>query len=134
MCSPTRASILTGRYPQRFGAIFDGALSGTKQRTRGLPLTAVTLAEVLATADVPGGIVNLLTGFVDELLPHMAGHMDVNALLLCTDDEESRRQAEELGAENVKRVVVREDAPLEEDPYEILAFQEIKTTWHPVGV
>lgn len=114
--------------------IMVGGNSSVVLASQGKPLCAVTLAEVLGTADVPAGVVNLLTGFADELLPHMAGHMDVNSLLLCADDADARRQAEELAAENVKRVVLREDVPLEEDPYEILAFQEIKTTWHPVGV
>ena len=98
------------------------------------PLCAVTLAEVLNSSDVPGGVVNLLTGMRDELLPHMSGHMDVNAMLLCSDDEKERKLVQENAVENVKRVTLQPDGPLEESPYHILAFEEIKTTWHPVGV
>ncbi|MDE0826083.1 MAG: aldehyde dehydrogenase family protein [Akkermansiaceae bacterium] len=98
------------------------------------PLTAITFAEVLNSSDVPGGVVNLVTGFADELLPVMSSHMDVNALLLCSDDAKAAAGAREQGAENVKRVVVKPDAPLEESPYHVMDFQEIKTTWHPVGV
>jgi len=98
------------------------------------PLCAITLAEVLNSSDVPGGVVNILTGFRDELLSHLGGHMDVNALLLCSDEVAERKVAQENAAENVKRVILHADRPLEESPYHILEFQEIKTTWHPVGV
>ena len=98
------------------------------------PLCAITLAEVLNSSDVPAGVVNILTGYRDELLPHFAEHMDVNALLLCSDEEEEAKMAGKKAAENLKRVVSHPDSPLEEDPYHILDFQEIKTTWHPVGV
>ncbi|NNM30159.1 MAG: aldehyde dehydrogenase family protein [Akkermansiaceae bacterium] len=114
--------------------IMVGGNSAVVLASRKRPLCAITLAEVLNSSDVPGGVVNLLTGFADELLPHMAGHMDVNSILLCSEDAKACKAARELASENVKRVVLRDDAPLEEDPYEILAFQEIKTTWHPVGV
>ncbi len=97
------------------------------------PLSAITFAEVLNSSDVPGGVVNLLTGFREELLPGMSGHMDVNALLLCTDDAGEAAAAREQGAENVKRVVVRPDGVLGESPYHVMDFQEVKTTWHPVG-
>lgn len=97
------------------------------------PLTAITFAEVLNSSDVPGGVVNLMTGFADELLPVMSSHMDVNALLLCTDDGKAAAAAREQGAENLKRVVVKSDGVLEESPYHVMDFQEIKTTWHPVG-
>ena len=100
---------------------------------KGHPLTAITFAEVLNSSDVPGGVVNLLTGFREELLPVMSSHMDINALLLCSDEAGEAEAAREAGAENVKRVVVRPDAVLGESPYHILDFQEVKTTWHPVG-
>ena len=98
------------------------------------PLCAITLAEVLNSSDVPGGVVNILTGDVTELLPTMSAHMDVNALLLCSDDEEAQGLAQREAAENVKRVILSEAAPPSEDPYHILSFQEVKTTWHPIGV
>ncbi|MED5418170.1 MAG: aldehyde dehydrogenase family protein [Verrucomicrobiota bacterium] len=98
------------------------------------PLCAITLAEVLNSSDVPGGTVNILTGLRDELLPQFAEHMDVNALLVCSDESGDIRLAQERAVENVKRVIPHADAPLAESPYHILDFQEIKTTWHPVGV
>lgn len=98
------------------------------------PLCAITLAEVLNSSDVPGGVVNILTGDSTELLPTMSAHMDVNALLLCSDKEESQEVAQREAAENVKRVILHDSDPLVEDPYHILSFQEVKTTWHPIGV
>jgi acyl-CoA reductase-like NAD-dependent aldehyde dehydrogenase len=95
------------------------------------PLAAVELAEVLATSDVPGGVVNLLTGLRDELAPWLAGHMDVNALDLAGADGQVD-ELERLAAENVKRVV--RGKPDEQSPWEIAHFLELKTVWHPVGV
>jgi acyl-CoA reductase-like NAD-dependent aldehyde dehydrogenase len=95
------------------------------------PLAAVELAEVLATADVPGGVVNILTGHRDELAPVLAGHMDVNALDVSGADGEVP-ELERLAAENVKRVV--HGAPDDQSPWEIAGFLELKTVWHPIGV
>jgi acyl-CoA reductase-like NAD-dependent aldehyde dehydrogenase len=94
------------------------------------PLAAVTLAEVLATSDVPGGVVNLLTGRRRELAPVLAGHMDVNALDLAgaTDDV---AELERLAADSVKRVVANGDG---QSPWHAAAFLELKTVWHPIGV
>lgn len=97
-------------------------------------LTAVSFAEVLATSDVPVGVVNLLTGLRSELVLEFSRHMDLNGLLLCSDDEAERREAELEAAENLKRVILKPDQALPASPYAILAGQEIKTTWHPVGV
>jgi acyl-CoA reductase-like NAD-dependent aldehyde dehydrogenase len=106
------------------------------------PLPAVTLGEVLATSDLPGGVVNLLSGFTAELIGPLAAHMDVDALDLAGLDLALYRDAELAAAANVKRVV----APLRlssrawlddaraQDPYWIAAFLEIKTVWHPIGV
>jgi acyl-CoA reductase-like NAD-dependent aldehyde dehydrogenase len=95
------------------------------------PLAAIELAEALATADVPGGVVNLLTGYRQELSPWLAGHMDVNALDLTGADEDAG-ELERLAAENVKRVV--RGAVDGQSPWEIAPFLELKTVWHPVGV
>jgi acyl-CoA reductase-like NAD-dependent aldehyde dehydrogenase len=95
------------------------------------PLAAIELAEALATSDVPGGVVNILTGHRSELAPWLAGHMDVNAIDLAGADGEAP-ELERLAADNVKRVVRgRADR---QSPYEIAAFLELKTVWHPVGV
>jgi acyl-CoA reductase-like NAD-dependent aldehyde dehydrogenase len=95
------------------------------------PLAAIELAEVLATSDVPGGVVNLLTGRRDELAPVLAAHMDVNALDLAGADGQAA-ELERLAAENVKRVV--RGTPDGQSPWEIAAFLELKTVWHPIGV
>jgi acyl-CoA reductase-like NAD-dependent aldehyde dehydrogenase len=95
------------------------------------PLAAVELGEVLATSDVPGGVVNLLTGHRDELAPWLAGHMDVNAIDLAGADGQVD-ELERLAAENVKRVVRGE--PDAQSPWDIADFLELKTVWHPIGV
>ena len=94
-------------------------------------VAAVELAEALATSDFPGGAVNVLTGFADELAPWLAGHMDVNAIDL-TGIEGSPAELERSAAENVKRVI-RADADAQ-SPWEIAAFLELKTVWHPIGL
>jgi acyl-CoA reductase-like NAD-dependent aldehyde dehydrogenase len=94
------------------------------------PLAAIELAEALATSDVPGGVVNLLTGQHEELGPVLASHMDVNAIDLCGADGDGP-ELERLAADNVKRVVHgRADV---QSPWEISAFLELKTVWHPMG-
>src|SRR5689334_12380641 len=95
------------------------------------PLAAIELAEALATADVPGGVVNILTGVHEELAPWLAGHMDVNALDVTGADGEVA-QLERLAAENVKRVV--RGAADDQSAWEISRFLELKTVWHPIGV
>jgi len=94
------------------------------------PLAAIELAEAIATSDVPGGVVNILTGHRSELAPWLASHMDVNALDLAGVDGDAP-ELERAAADNVKRVVHgRADA---QSPWEIAAFLELKTVWHPVG-
>lgn len=100
----------------------------------GNPLSAISFAEVLATADVPSGVVNILTGQRDELVSVFARHMDVNALLLCSNSAKERKTAELEAVENLKRVICQPDAQVPQGPYHILDFQEIKTTWHPLGL
>lgn len=101
------------------------------------PLPAISLAEVLATSDVPGGVVNVLTGFTKELVPWLAGHMDVNAIDVTGVPEDMRAEVESLSAENVKRVTrapVADPFSAEaQSPYQITALMEFKTVWHPVG-
>jgi acyl-CoA reductase-like NAD-dependent aldehyde dehydrogenase len=109
------------------------------------PLPAITLAEVLATSDVPGGVVNLLTGLKPELVPVLAGHADVDALDTWGVPEDMRRDVELLAADDVKRVLRRPTTVAEarfdwlddraaERPEWIAAFLEMKTVWHPIGV
>ena len=94
------------------------------------PLAAVTLAEVLATSDVPGGVVNILTGRKRELAPVLAGHMDVNALDLAGAGPDAA-ELEQLAAENVKRIARNGDG---QSPWHAAEFLELKTVWHPIGV
>jgi acyl-CoA reductase-like NAD-dependent aldehyde dehydrogenase len=94
------------------------------------PLAAIELAEVLATSDLPGGVVNLLTGQRAEIAPWLASHMDVNAIDL-TGADGLRADLEKAAADNVKRVVL--GAPDSQSLYEISAFLELKTVWHPIG-
>jgi acyl-CoA reductase-like NAD-dependent aldehyde dehydrogenase len=101
------------------------------------PLPAVSLGEVLATSDVPGGVVNILTGPTAELIPWLAGHMDVNAIDVTGVSDDLIPEVERLAAENVKRMH-RAPAgdPFSADaqsPYEITALMEFKTVWHPIG-
>jgi len=109
------------------------------------PLPAVTLGEVLATSDVPGGVVNLLTGYRSELVPVLAGHADVDALDTWGVPDPMRTDIELLAADDVKRVLRRPTTVSEsrfdwlddraaERPEWIAAFLEMKTVWHPIGV
>ncbi len=99
------------------------------------PLPAVTFGEVLNSSDVPGGVVNILTGRRDEMLAPLAAHRDVDALLLCTADPEVGKSAEIEAVHNLKRVLHRphDDWAEIQSPYEITDLQEVKTTWHPIG-
>jgi acyl-CoA reductase-like NAD-dependent aldehyde dehydrogenase len=106
------------------------------------PLPAVTLTEVLATSDVPGGIVNLITGLRSELVQHLAGHMDVNGLDAFGLDPSQATAIEELATENVKRMARPPSRGLDgydwlssnaQSPYLIGQFVETKTVWHPIG-
>ncbi len=101
------------------------------------PLPAVTLSEVLATSDVPGGVVNLLTGSKQELLPWLAAHMDVNAIDLAGAPEDMVASLEDAAADNVKRTVRSAAADWFDEsaqsPYAVTALMEMKTVWHPMG-
>ena len=106
------------------------------------PLPAVTLTEVLATSDVPGGVVNLITGLRSELIGHIAGHMDVNALDAFGTSGDEATKLEVIAVENVKRFVRPPRGGLDrydwtaesaQSPYLIGEFVEIKTVWHPIG-
>ena len=100
------------------------------------PLPAVTLSEVLATSDVPGGVVNVLTGRTAEVAPWLASHMDVNAIDLAGADPESVTELQVAAADNLKRVLRAEptDWTATPDLGRLLAHLETKTVWHPIGV
>jgi len=102
------------------------------------PLCAVTLAEVLHASDLPGGVVNILTGNPSELTSWLAGHMDVNSIVFCEKDDILTKVIQEKSALNVKRVQLYQNTNWldgsSQSPYFIYDFQEIKTTWHPVDL
>jgi acyl-CoA reductase-like NAD-dependent aldehyde dehydrogenase len=100
------------------------------------PLPASSFAEVLATSDLPGGVVNLLTGFTAELAPWLAGHRDVNALDLTGVADADRKALQIKAADNVKRVFVARETDWSADPgtARLGAFVETKTVWHPIGI
>jgi acyl-CoA reductase-like NAD-dependent aldehyde dehydrogenase len=102
------------------------------------PLCAVTFGEVLHSSDVPGGVVNILTGKKKELVSHFSNHMDVNAIVYCGDDNNMASQIKSNSVSNLKRAIVKTKANWEksewESPYLIADTQEIKTTWHPIGI
>ncbi|HYG51363.1 MAG TPA: aldehyde dehydrogenase family protein [Flavobacteriales bacterium] len=99
------------------------------------PLPAVTLAEVLATSDLPGGVVNILTGYKKELLEHFVTHLDINAIV-CEDFTAGEKKfCDEKATTNLKRVFYYDLDWVEhgtQSPYLINDLQEIKTTWHPI--
>lgn len=101
------------------------------------PLCAISFGEVLHASDVPPGVVNLLTGFSDELTEHFASHMDVNAVIYCDGHENHGEQIQQEAAGNIKHVISRVDvnwsSTASQGPYFIKDTQETKTTWHPVG-
>ncbi|MEN9971819.1 MAG: hypothetical protein RIS20_166 [Bacteroidota bacterium] len=99
------------------------------------PLCAITFAEVLATSDLPAGVVNIVTGFANEMLPTLAEHMDVNALYLSNASNEIVKSTQLSAVDNLKRVVVVNEDWNQEKAQGIAfisSFQEIKTTWHPI--
>ncbi|MES4901122.1 MULTISPECIES: aldehyde dehydrogenase family protein [unclassified Streptomyces] len=100
------------------------------------PLPALSLGEVLATSDLPGGVVNVLSGRTAEIATPLAAHQDVNAIDLAGADAELARSLEESAADNLKRVLRPQPVDWSADPgtARLLAFLETKTVWHPMGV
>ncbi len=102
------------------------------------PLSAISFAEVLHSSDVPGGVVNILTGKRDELISHMASHMDINAITYCGKDENVMKTISKLASNNLKRTAFYKKTDWDDDscesPYFIEKNQEVKTTWHPTKV
>ena len=102
------------------------------------PLAAITLGEAFETSDVPGGVINLISGLKSELIPWLASHMDVNAIDTTGVGDELVPSVQKTAAENVKRVVHWSgdwtDSRNAQSPYAIFDFQEMKTVWHPMGM
>jgi acyl-CoA reductase-like NAD-dependent aldehyde dehydrogenase len=140
MVAPSDSSLLG--LVSRLAPVIVSGNTAVVLASQARPLPAVTLTEVLATSDLPAGVVNLLTGFTAELTRPLAAHMDVDALDLAGLDLALLRDAELAAADGVKRVA----PPLKlaakdwlddakgQDPYWMAQFLEIKTVWHPMGV
>ncbi len=99
------------------------------------PLSAITFSEVISTSDVTAGVVNILTGFTNELHPFFSSHMDINALIYARSNKKEIKVCMENCATNVKRFFLWDKDWLKKEnqnPYLILDLQEIKTTWHPI--
>ena len=99
-------------------------------------MCAITFAEVINSSDVPGGVVNILTGQPAELAPYFADHMDVNAVVYCEADAVTKKMITEKAAISMKRVRFYDQmkwlATDAQSPYLMMDTQEIKTTWHPI--
>lgn len=95
------------------------------------PLPAITLAEVIATSDVPGGVLNILTGYKNELVPWLASHMEVDGIDISGVDRKEDLAIRTAGSENLKRIHRFDE---DGDLHRILAFMEAKTVWHPIGI
>ncbi|MEK7864152.1 MAG: aldehyde dehydrogenase family protein [Chloroflexota bacterium] len=127
--APARPALLG--LVSRLAPVLVGGNTAVVIASEAHPLAATLLAECVATADVPAGVVNIITGLRKELAPILAAHMDVAALDLSGADGDAA-ELERLGAENVKRIV--HGRPDHQSPYEISAFLELKTVWHPIGM
>lgn len=130
---PSLLGLVTRLAPALAGGSAVVALAGERW-----PLAAVTLGEVLATSDVPAGVVNIVTGRTAELVPWLAGHRDVDALDLTGAPLELWADAERAAAESTTRVIppAVDERWLDDDaqsPHDVLATMEIKTVWHPAG-
>jgi acyl-CoA reductase-like NAD-dependent aldehyde dehydrogenase len=143
LVAPERSSLLG--LVSRLGPALAGGNVAVVLASEARPLPAITLAEVLATSDVPGGVVNILTGYRKELVPVLAAHVDVDGLDGFGIPDDLRVAAEVAAADSVKRIARRPrgttdagfdwlDDRAAERPEWIAAFLEMKTVWHPIGV
>ena len=140
MVAPEESSLLG--LVSRLAPIIVSGNAAVVVSSESRPLPAVTLTEVLATSDVPGGVVNLITGLRGELLAHLAAHMDVNALDAFGAAPDEATDLEKLAVDNVKRFVRPPSTGLDrydwfseraQSPYLIGEYVEVKTVWHPIG-
>ena len=134
--TPSLLGLVSRIAPAIVGGNVVVAITSEKQ-----PLAAITMGEVFETSDVPGGVINLLSGLKTELVPWLAAHMDVNALDTTGVAAEAVATVHKTAAENVKRVVHFDaesigwdDDRRSQGPYAIFDFQESKTVWHPIGM
>jgi len=144
LCEPSGviATIAPNNYPLLglISTIIPAVLGGNTcvaLASKDHPLCSISWSEVVATSDVPGGVVNILTGDPNELATHFASHMDVNGVIYSGDDPQIFKSIQQNAAVNLKRVSMlsstKWDDEKTQNPYEILKSQEIKTIWHPIG-
>lgn len=117
-----------------FSAVIAGGNTALIIADEKFPLTAIAMAEIINDSDVPGGVVNILTGKKAELIEHLAGHMDVNAIAYYGEEPEEKKVLQEVSVNNLKRVFFYADDTKDQNPYFIADLQEVKTTWHPIEV
>jgi acyl-CoA reductase-like NAD-dependent aldehyde dehydrogenase len=136
VCAPQSSSLLG--LVSVIAPVLAGGNTCVVVTSQSRPLPAITLSEVLATSDVPGGVVNILTGRTPELAPWLAAHGDVNAVDLCGAPAIQRTELERAAAGTVKRVprvpATEPDWTRPPDISRLRAFLETKTVWHPIGV
>lgn len=135
IAAPEKSSLLG--FVSAFAAVIAGGNTCIVLASESLPLCGVTFAEVLNSSDIPGGVVNILTGRKKELLGHFAVHMDVNAIVYCDNDPVAIEKIKGDTTSNLKRPIIYSDIDWSgesaESPYFISDTQETKTTWHPIG-
>ncbi len=111
--------------------VLAGGNSAILIASESFPLPAITLGEVIATSDVPGGVVNILTGKTSELLPWIGSHMEIDGVDVAGLNKKQEDEIKLVGADNLKRI--SRFAP-GNHPERILSFMEHKTIWHPIGI
>ncbi len=127
---PAQKSSLLGLV-QAIAPVIAGGNTAVVVASQKFPLCAVTLSEALATSDLPGGVVNILTGITSELAPWMGAHMDVDAIDATGLSKELDKEVRVSGANNLKRI---HKFSTSDTPQRMLAFMEYKTVWHPIGI
>jgi acyl-CoA reductase-like NAD-dependent aldehyde dehydrogenase len=135
-CAPEESSLLG--FVSVLAPVIAGGNTCVILASQSRPLCSISCAEILHSSDVPAGVVNILTGLRTELLEHFSSHMDVNSMIYCGENLQEIKMVEENAALNVKRAVIYKNEgwskKTSQGPYYILETQEMKTTWHPVGV
>ena len=135
-CAPEESSLLG--FVSVLVPVIAGGNTCVILASQSRPLCSISFAEILHSSDVPEGVVNILTGLRTELLEHFSSHMDVNSMIYCGKNLQEIKMVEENAALNVKRAVIYKNEgwsqKTSQGPYYILETQEMKTTWHPVGV
>ena len=130
--APERPALLG--FVQRVAPAIIGANTAVVITSEAAPLSAITLGEIFSTSDVPGGVVNIISGLKRELIPWMASHMDVNAMDCAGVPDDLLADTRTTAAENVKRIILDRSADEAPSLYAIANFLEMKTVWHPMGM